>query len=202
MSTIWKVLAVIVFICILLNIHHIFSAKCSFSPESQVLFCGVGSRRRSLEVGLLLMELLFSSIVPSLCIIYLNSRTIDTIRKYRKKMIMMLQSSNRSSSSSSYSSRDQEKKYGMTIMLIVISFTFVHQNISLSSTSQVFMLKTGRISSSYDIYSGTFDNNAMNSGTFKNTSSCTNRGDSITSILTDGSFISNGSFMEQQTSTF
>jgi len=124
LSTIWKALVGILVVCILKNLHHFFTVNCSFSPESHILFCGIGTQNLVMERAVLIMELAFSSFVPSILIICINSIIINTRVSYRRNMKSRLRN-NCNRRCSKYSRRDMYNKHGITLMLILVSYTFV-----------------------------------------------------------------------------
>ena len=104
---------------------------CSFNPESQVLFCGIYIVDDTLEDLLLMFEMTINSFLPSLLIIYLNTKTISTLTRLKKKLTKHSRSAalkkltKLERQKSQYSSRDITNKIGINHMLIIVSFTFV-----------------------------------------------------------------------------
>ena len=122
----YRILTLISIFCILKNLHYFFTTKCSFCPESKVLFCGVFLFSNEMaNTGLALVELLINSIIPFALIITFNILIIRGLHRYKRLVTKRMSTSSQCQAMSAGIRSDADNRTGVTLMLVVVSFVFV-----------------------------------------------------------------------------
>ena len=119
--------AIIVLVCIAKNIHYIFTAEFIADEGHDFMICAIGFERSDATIIFVqVVEMLFNSLIPFICILTLNGFIIYRLRKQANTRKKRLRNNTAASSVSMLSSKTpRDSARGLTVMLVSVSMAFV-----------------------------------------------------------------------------